>query len=290
MLHKDGPLFGQPRYHRPRWGMIFYYPQAVEDDMGPTKVLPSSQYLFQNFGNPSADAELPPPHRLTCAAGTVVIAHYDLFHGATAHLSDKNRQMHKLLVVRTEEPPPRAGPTPPPPFWEAPGRRVGAARQFARLGRAHTEDSWDAAADASRSDAAGEAAAAAGGGGTHPALPLRAVWTTVWRWYCGLSVAAVQGTFGGMAAADVNVPAPPTAESLWTGVVATQREAADTLALHAVLGSYGTVAKGSAAAAAAAAAATPGLGHADEVVRLCCRSKPDEMSSAQHRTRPLWRC
>ena len=66
--------------------MIFYYPQAVEHDMGPTKVLPSSQYLFQDFGNPSADAELPPPHRLTCAAGTVVIAHYDLFHGATAHL------------------------------------------------------------------------------------------------------------------------------------------------------------------------------------------------------------
>ena len=105
--------------------------------MGPTKILPGSQYLLQNFGNPLPDTSLPRPHRLTCAAGTLVIgplatvplrescpsatrlytprcppacrspplagrtaAHYELFHGATAHKANgKNRQMHKLLIV-----------------------------------------------------------------------------------------------------------------------------------------------------------------------------------------------
>ena len=80
-------MLGQPRYHRPRWGLLLYYPQTVHDDMGPTKIQPGSQFLFGNFGNPTPGAALPPAHRLTVEAGTVVIAHYELFHGSTAHSS-----------------------------------------------------------------------------------------------------------------------------------------------------------------------------------------------------------
>jgi hypothetical protein len=79
VLHKDGPMFGQPRYHRPRWGLLLYYPQPVDAEMGPTKVLPGSQYLFQTYGNPDPGVALPPVHNLTAsAAGTVVITSYEL--------------------------------------------------------------------------------------------------------------------------------------------------------------------------------------------------------------------
>ena len=146
-LHKDGPMFGQPRYHRPRWGLLLYYPQAVDDDMGPTKVLPGSQYLFQHFGNPDPSAFLPPPHRLTSrSAGTVVITHYELFHGATAHLSSHNRQMHKLLIVRTQEPAAMlAGPTATVPFWEAADFRPNlskSAEAMSPLGSTDTAPDW----------------------------------------------------------------------------------------------------------------------------------------------------
>ena len=69
VLHKDGPVCGQARFHRPRWGMLLYYPQAVRADMGPTAIIPSSQYLFQRLGNPHPNAGLPETKLLTVEAG-----------------------------------------------------------------------------------------------------------------------------------------------------------------------------------------------------------------------------
>lgn len=236
VLHKDGPMFGQPRYHRPRWGLLLYYPQPVDAEMGPTKVLPGSQYLFQTYGNPDPGVALPPVHNLTAsAAGTVVITSYELFHGATAHRSDRNRQMHKLLIVRTEEPRPLPGgpaaAAAVAPFWESPGFRL-------RL---------------SASDGP-------------PMLPLRCIWSTVWRWYCGGVHGATHtpaASDGRSALLDVLRDTDSSTKS-----VSAQREAADQLALDAVLGHVDLSTPDR--AATLQVLATSALDHDDELVRLCC--------------------
>ena len=44
--HKDYPLGGNVRYHRPRLAMAFYYPQDVTAEMGPTAIQPTTQYCM----------------------------------------------------------------------------------------------------------------------------------------------------------------------------------------------------------------------------------------------------
>ena len=55
-FHQDGNLpwndRAHYRTHRPNWAMLFYYPQRVTDDNGPTEVLPGTQYWTTNFENP----------------------------------------------------------------------------------------------------------------------------------------------------------------------------------------------------------------------------------------------
>ena len=41
------------RHHRTRWAMAFYYPQDVSLEMGPTAVLPASQYFTRRAGAPA---------------------------------------------------------------------------------------------------------------------------------------------------------------------------------------------------------------------------------------------
>jgi hypothetical protein len=46
--HKDGFFPGGGhglRYHRPEYVLFFYYPQDTTETMGPTEILPQSQYL-----------------------------------------------------------------------------------------------------------------------------------------------------------------------------------------------------------------------------------------------------
>ena len=87
------------RHHRTRWAMAFYYPQDVTVDMGPTSVLPASQYYT------SRDQAEKQEEVLLCGeAGTVTIVHYDLWHRATTNRSDRNRFMMKFLFCRMEEP------------------------------------------------------------------------------------------------------------------------------------------------------------------------------------------
>ncbi len=87
------------RHHRTRWAMAFYYPQDVTLEMGPTSVLPASQYYT------SRDQAEKQQEVLLCGeAGTVTIVHYDLWHRATSNRSDRNRFMMKFLICRMEEP------------------------------------------------------------------------------------------------------------------------------------------------------------------------------------------
>ena len=89
----------QIRRHRCRWTMAFYYPQDVTKDMGPTAVLPGSQYY-----ETGESAHEQPDLSLCGEAGTVTIVHYDLWHRATPNRSDKKRYMLKFLFSRLGEP------------------------------------------------------------------------------------------------------------------------------------------------------------------------------------------
>ena len=89
----------QIRRHRCRWTMAFYYPQDVSEDLGPTAVLPGSQYY-----ETGESAHEQPDLSLCGEAGTVTIVHYDLWHRATPNRSDKKRYMLKFLFSRLGEP------------------------------------------------------------------------------------------------------------------------------------------------------------------------------------------
>jgi len=94
--HKDYPLGGNMRYHRGRTLLLFYYPQKVSPDMGPTAIQPGTQYYKEASDLPGLN--------LCAEAGSVVITHYELWHRATANTSDRMRFMLKFLYNRTEEP------------------------------------------------------------------------------------------------------------------------------------------------------------------------------------------
>ena len=87
------------RHHRTRWAMAFYYPQDVNVEMGPTSVLPASQYYT------SRDQAEKQEEVLLCGeAGAVTFVHYDLWHRATTNHADCNRYMIKFLFCRMAEP------------------------------------------------------------------------------------------------------------------------------------------------------------------------------------------
>ena len=99
-FHKDSYAGDeQIRRHRCRWTMAFYYPQDVTEDMGPTAVLPGSQYYETD-----ESAHEQPEIALCGEAGTLTIVHYDLWHRAMPNRSDKKRYMLKFLFIRLDEP------------------------------------------------------------------------------------------------------------------------------------------------------------------------------------------
>ena len=99
-MHQDSYENDQNvRHHRTRWTMAFYYPQDVGLDMGPTAILPATQYY-----NSSKQAHEREERPLCGRAGTVTIIHYDLWHRAMPNASDHDRFMVKFLFTRMGEP------------------------------------------------------------------------------------------------------------------------------------------------------------------------------------------
>ena len=99
-MHQDSYENDQNvRHHRTRWTMAFYYPQDVSLDMGPTAILPATQYY--NSSEQAYEREEQP---LCGRAGTVTIVHYDLWHRAMPNASDHDRFMVKFLFTRMGEP------------------------------------------------------------------------------------------------------------------------------------------------------------------------------------------
>ena len=112
------------RHHEPRWLMLMYYPQETTAEMGPTQLLPGSQYYrgdsdrhhysrghIPDFGE-QLSGWATSIHTVTGPPGTIVIMHYDLWHRALASASDLPRLMLKFVVSRSSPPP--ASPVPPP--------------------------------------------------------------------------------------------------------------------------------------------------------------------------------
>ena len=93
-IHQDGGSQGD---HRTRKVLLLYYPQDTPERLGPTAVLPGSQYYRER---PDGVDVL----SLTGAAGTVIVTHYELWHGATANRAQRPRYMMKFLLHRMQEP------------------------------------------------------------------------------------------------------------------------------------------------------------------------------------------
>jgi hypothetical protein len=103
------------RYHEPFWVMLMYYPQNTTLDIGPTGIIPKSQYLTKAKGDKERHFKDIPPHwaldglNFECPAGSCVIIHYDLWHRGTANVSNKSgdaslRYMFKFQYVRVALP------------------------------------------------------------------------------------------------------------------------------------------------------------------------------------------
>ena len=102
--HKDSYWGHQKvRNHHNWWAMIFYYPQAVDEEMGPSGLLSGSQYYTKRAGD-----ETETPVYLEGPEGTFALIHYDLWHRGGANLSQKTRAMMKFQFVRMDAP---SGPT-----------------------------------------------------------------------------------------------------------------------------------------------------------------------------------
>ncbi|WJH33565.1 HEAT repeat domain-containing protein [Paenibacillus sp. CC-CFT747] len=95
--HKDG-YWSSLRSHRPWWAILFYYTQDITEELGPTAIMPGTQY-YEKFLGDKGETLLP-----TGKAGTMVLVHFDLWHKATLNVSELDRYMLKFQFVRLKAP------------------------------------------------------------------------------------------------------------------------------------------------------------------------------------------
>ncbi|MEE2657613.1 MAG: phytanoyl-CoA dioxygenase family protein [Candidatus Latescibacterota bacterium] len=80
-----------------------YYPRDVTTDMGPTVIVPGTQYRNAPTDRMATYTNIRGQVPLVVEAGTMAFTHYDLWHGAVANRSDQKRHMIKFLFRRTED-------------------------------------------------------------------------------------------------------------------------------------------------------------------------------------------
>ncbi|MEZ4862899.1 MAG: HEAT repeat domain-containing protein [Caldilineaceae bacterium] len=95
--HKDSYWgHAKVRNHHQWWAMIFYYNHAVDEELGPSGLMPGTQY----YNNRAGDESEQDVHLLG-GQGTFALIHYDLWHRGGANLtSDRTRSMLKFQFVR----------------------------------------------------------------------------------------------------------------------------------------------------------------------------------------------
>ncbi len=118
-LHKDGHThLPKPRHHEPWWLIVFYFPQDTPMQRGPTAVLPGSHWLQrlraqtgesvpdirsnENHYQVGADFYEQQLELLSGKAGTYVLCHFDLGHGATVNASELSRYAMKFVFMRCQ--------------------------------------------------------------------------------------------------------------------------------------------------------------------------------------------
>jgi len=89
----------QPRSHRTRYARIMYYSHDTPVEIGPTHVLPGTQY-HDTFTDEDRD-RVRPVHG---DAGLVFLSHFDIGHSAGVNLLNRRRNMIKFIFMRAEEP------------------------------------------------------------------------------------------------------------------------------------------------------------------------------------------
>ena len=85
--------------HHPWWAMIFYFTQDITEDMGPSAIMPGTQFYGKRAGDDSEE-EI----HVLGQSGTFALIHYDLWHKGTANVSNRNRTMLKFQFVRMQPP------------------------------------------------------------------------------------------------------------------------------------------------------------------------------------------
>ncbi|MDP6360122.1 MAG: phytanoyl-CoA dioxygenase family protein [Planctomycetota bacterium] len=99
--HQDGT---NVRHHQVWTVLAMYYPHDVSAEMGPTVIMPGTHLRNAPTDRLQTYANLKGQVFLTVKAGTVAIAHYDLWHAATLNRSARPRYMLKFLFDRTVVP------------------------------------------------------------------------------------------------------------------------------------------------------------------------------------------
>ena len=98
--HQDGhSKAGRSRWHTMKAINVFYFPQDVPLEMGPTRLL-SGTHLFATLRNIEPSQVFFQPIK----AGTVVIADFDVGHAGTPNHTDITRYMLKFVALRTSNP------------------------------------------------------------------------------------------------------------------------------------------------------------------------------------------
>ncbi|MEM7017704.1 MAG: HEAT repeat domain-containing protein [Pseudomonadota bacterium] len=122
-FHKDGhAVKPRPRHREPWWALLFYYPQTVTLNNGPTALLPGTHLIptlapgRSPSNEPTSLTEteggllLPEDYiqreakPLICPAGTLALCHFDIGHGAMLNGTAEHRWAVKFVVMRTEQP------------------------------------------------------------------------------------------------------------------------------------------------------------------------------------------
>ena len=79
-----------------------YYPRTITPDMGPTVIVPGTQFRNAPTDRMATYTNIKGQIPLTVKAGTIAFIHYDLWHGTGANRSAVKRHMIKFLFNRIQ--------------------------------------------------------------------------------------------------------------------------------------------------------------------------------------------
>lgn len=82
---------------------LFYFPTAVDKKMGGTRYIPGSHFRMVNEFAIARYHNIKGQKHVICPAGTVIIFHHNIWHGAGVNNSDKIRYAFKIRLMPAEK-------------------------------------------------------------------------------------------------------------------------------------------------------------------------------------------